>query len=135
MTYKRRVLIVEDDGAMISMLRTMLENEGYETRSALGEKALQLAEEYQPDVILLDLMMPIMDGFEWSNRAKANPKLNKIPIIVLSAASPGAIDIHYKDLQASSYLPKPFEIEHLLQLVNVFSFNPDNLVHYDAPTG
>ena len=121
MSDKPRVLIVEDDLAMVNMLKSMLEDEGFETRSALGEKALRIAQEYQPEVILLDVMMPVMDGLEWSTRAKADPVLSKIPIIALSAANSSTLKQTYQDLQADSFLRKPFDIDVLLNLVHSFS--------------
>ena len=86
MLNKGRILIGKDDKAMVAMLTTLLQEEGFEIRSALGQPALLLAEEFKPNVIiLLDLMMPqFLDGLEGSNRAKNNPKLSNIPIIVLS---------------------------------------------------
>src|SRR5689334_11559893 len=106
MSEKARVLIVEDDLAMVKMLRNMLQDEGYETRNAIGEQALAIAEEYQPDVILLDIMMPVMDGMEWSHRAKSNPHLRNIPIIALSAANFSTLKRTFHDLQADSFLSK-----------------------------
>ena len=127
MSNKPRVLIVEDDLAMVGMLSNMLEEEGYETRSGIGEKALKLAEEYQPDVILLDVMMPVMDGLEWSNRAKATPSLSKVPIIALSAANFSTLKRTFKDLQADSFLSKPFEMDTLINLVYIFSQQSQNM--------
>lgn len=121
MSEKTRVLIVEDDLAMVKMLKNMLQDEGYDTRSAIGEMALAIAEEYQPDVILLDIMMPMMDGLEWSHRAKANPRLRNIPIIALSAANFSTLKRTFQDLQADSFLSKPFDIDALLNLVYSFS--------------
>ena len=121
MSEKARVLIVEDDLAMVNMLKNMLQDEGYETRSAIGERALTIAEEYQPDVILLDVMMPVMDGLEWSHRAKANPLLSNIPIIALSAANFSTLKRTFQDLKADSFLSKPFDIDALLNLVDSFS--------------
>ena len=121
MNNKPRVLIVEDDLAMVSLLSSMLEEEGFETKSAIGEKALKLAEDFQPDVILLDIMMPVMDGLEWSNRAKAHPSISKVPIIALSAANFSTLKRTFKDLQADSFLSKPFDLDALLNLVYIFS--------------
>lgn len=114
---RQRVLIVEDDPAMIMLLESMLEEEGYEVRSGLGEKALQLAKEYHPDVVLLDVMMPVMNGLEWSNRAKSDPKLKNIPIIALSAADSGTLKTVYQNMQADSFLSKPFDMDVLMGLV------------------
>lgn len=128
MNCKGRILIVEDDQAMITMLQYMLEDEGYDTRNAIGEKALALAEEYQPALILLDIMMPLMDGQEWSRRAKANPKLQNIPILVLSAASPEVLLYQYKDLQANCFLPKPFDLDRFMNLIDTYASNPQMLL-------
>ncbi len=117
MEQKNRILIVEDDPVMVSMLENMLEDEGYEVRNATGEKALQMASEYKPNVVLLDIMMPQMDGLEWSNRAKADPYLKNIPIIALSAADNSTLRRIYKDMQADSFLSKPFDLNVLMGLV------------------
>ncbi len=117
MTNKNRVLIVEDDPAMINLLESMLEEEGYEFKSGLGENALQMAHDYQPDVVLLDIMMPNMNGQEWSERAKADPQLKDIPIIALSAADTGTLKRTYSNMQADSFLSKPFDIDVLMGLI------------------
>ena len=114
---KNRVLIVEDDPAMITLLESMLEEEGYEVQSGLGEKALQMAHDYRPDVVLLDIMMPTMNGQEWSNRAKSDPALRNIPIIALSAADTGTLKRAYQNMQADSFLSKPFDIDVLMGLI------------------
>ena len=124
MSSKGRILIVEDDKAMVNMLEYLLVGEDYEIKTGTGEKALLLAEEFQPDLILLDIMMYPMDGQEWSLRARANEKIKKIPIIVMSAASPEVIYYEYKDLQASSFLTKPFDIDRLINLVYAYTNNP-----------
>lgn len=123
---KVRVLIVEDDPAVISFLQILLEGEGFEVKSALGWAALDLAEEFEPDIILLDIMMPVMNGLEWSNRAKANPLLRKIPIIVLSAAPVEDLKTKYMNLEASSFLAKPFNLDCLLNLVYAYVNLPQN---------
>ena len=114
---KNRVLIVEDDPAMLTLLECMLEDEGYEVKSGLGHQALQMAHDYQPNVVLLDIMMPVMNGQEWSNRAKADPDLKDIPIIALSAADSHTLKKTFKDMQADSFLSKPFDINVLMDLV------------------
>lgn len=125
---KGRILIVEDDQALITMIQYMLEDEGYDTRNAIGERALALAEDFQPDLILLDIMMPLMDGQEWSIRARANPKLKDIPILVLSAASPEVLLYQYKDLQANSFIPKPFDLDRFMNLIDTYTSNPQILL-------
>src|ERR1700694_5601280 len=117
MPTNNRVLIVEDDPAMINLLESMLEDEGYEAKSGLGETALEIAHHYQPNVVLLDIMMPNMDGQEWSERAKSDPELKNIPIIALSAADSGTLKRVYYDMQADSFLSKPFDIDVLMGLI------------------
>lgn len=124
MSSKGRILIVEDDKAMVNMLEYLLGGEDYEIKTGTGEKALLLAEEFQPDLILLDIMMHPMDGQEWSLRARANEKIKKIPIIVMTAASPEVIYYEYKDLQASSFITKPFDLDRLINLVFAYTSNP-----------
>ena len=124
MAGKGRILIVEDDQAIVTMLQYLLEQEDFEIKTSLGEKALQLAEEFQPDLILLDIMMQPMDGEEWSLKAHQNEKIKKIPIIVMSAASPEVITYKYKDLMASSFITKPFDLDQLINLVYAYTKNP-----------
>ena len=121
---KGRILIVEDDKAMVHMLQYLLEGEDFEIRTGTGERALRLAEEYQPDLILLDVMMHPMDGQEWSLRAHSSERINQIPIIVMSACSPEVLYFQYKDLQASSFLTKPFDLDRLIMLCNAYTNNP-----------
>src|SRR5579871_3721426 len=75
------VLVVDDDPATVSFLEAALSVEGYEVLAALDEAALRVAHEQQPNVILLDLMMPGMDGVEVSQRLRADPVTAHIPII------------------------------------------------------
>lgn len=79
------ILIVEDDEVLLRALYLFFHNRGYTVASANeGETGLKMAERIKPNVILLDLLMPKMDGFEFIKRAKAETILEKIPIIVLS---------------------------------------------------
>ena len=117
MSSNNRILIVDDDPAIVNLLEGVLEDEGYEVRSAVGERALQIAYDYRPNVVLLDVMMPNMNGLEWSNRAKSDPLLKDIPIIALSAADNLTLKNTYKDLQADSFLSKPFDLDVLVSLV------------------
>jgi DNA-binding response OmpR family regulator len=65
-----------------------------------------------------------MNGEEWSRKARQNEKIKKIPIIVMSAASPEVISYMYKDLMASSFITKPFDLDRLINLVYAFTSNP-----------
>lgn len=110
------VLVVDDDPDILEALAEILETEGFEVRRARnGEEALERLGPQQPDLILLDLMMPVMDGWEFSQRMRQRPGTNNIPIIVLSAdrnVGPKA-----KEIGAVGHLAKPFELGDLLDMV------------------
>jgi CheY-like chemotaxis protein len=109
------VLIVEDDEDLRDMMAQMLSIEGFQTAAVSnGREALDyLYRTAKPNVILLDLMMPVMDGWEFRRRQQADPELAPVPVIVLSALDParaGTVD-------ASAFLKKPLDFDRLLELV------------------
>jgi CheY-like chemotaxis protein len=115
-TRKRSVLIVDDDATITSVLEFLLADSGYEVRSAGdGRVALQLSEEWHPDLILLDLMMPVMNGWEVMTRLRANPEMRHIPVLILSADQNVARKA--MDLGAEGYIAKPFDVDDLLSRV------------------
>jgi len=84
----KKILVIEDNLDTTSVMRTVLEREGYSVMTALdGEKGLESARTFHPDVILLDLMMPIMDGHTTNHHLKKDPLTKNIPVIVVSAHS------------------------------------------------
>lgn len=104
------ILIVDDEPLNIDYLEQELE--GFEYRvltAANGQQALERVRAEAPDLILLDIMMPVMDGFEALGRLKADPASRDIPVIVISAASDLPNMVHGIQLGAEDYLPKPFE--------------------------
>ena len=106
---KTFVLLVEDDRPVRETLRDALEMEGYEVRSVEnGRQALQALAERRPDVIVLDLMMPTMDG--WQFRRVQRQMARDVPILVISAAPDPRLD----DLRADAFLSKPFDLDMLL---------------------
>ena len=81
-----RVLVVDDEPDTVDLITQLLEDEGYQIRGAnSGEEAFKAMEEQLPDMILLDLLMPEMDGFEVTQRIKQNPDWEDIPIVVVTA--------------------------------------------------
>jgi len=105
-----RILIVDDTEAARRLLETLLQGEGFETLSAEnGERALQLAESELPDLILLDLMMPGMDGFTVAQRLKSNPETKPIPIIVVSALEDRESRMRGLEAGAEEYLTTPID--------------------------
>ena len=110
------VLIVEDDADLRDMMAQLLSLEGYDAATvANGSEALQYLHRdiAKPHVILLDLMMPVMDGWEFRQRMKADPEIAKLPVIVLSALDPSKA----RDVDAAAFLKKPLDFDRLLALV------------------
>ena len=116
---KGNILIVEDDPQTVKLIKFILEKEDYSTISAKdGEEGLQMAREKKPDLIVLDLMLPGMDGYRVCEILKANPKTKEIPIIVLTALDTGADFEKALEKKADWYITKPFEPQHLLKRVS-----------------
>jgi two-component system, sensor histidine kinase and response regulator len=109
------VLVVDDDEAIIEVIRAALEYEGYGVLSAVNGAALQVAHDRQPDLILLDIMMPNMDGVEVSRRLRADPATASIPIVVMSAHS--RMRAIGDTMAVDDRLPKPFELGDLYATV------------------
>lgn len=112
---KARVLLVDDDPAVLSGLRRALALEDYEVITALdGESALQLAQDRTPDVVVLDVMLPGLDGFTVCQRLQA---MSSIPVLMLTARDTVPDRVAGLDSGADDYLVKPFAIDELLARV------------------
>ncbi len=110
MSISARVLIVDDEPINIDYVEQELEDLGYETFSAgNGREALQQVARISPDVVLLDILMPEMDGFQVLERLKSDQVLRNIPVIVVSALSNMENIVRAIELGAEDYLPKPFD--------------------------
>ena len=109
------VLIVEDDEDLRDMMAQMLAIEGFGTATVSnGREALEyLHTTRKPHVILLDLMMPVMDGWEFRRQQKADPLIAPVPVIVLSALDQGRA----APMEAEAFLNKPLDFDRLLELV------------------
>ena len=112
---KRKVLIIEDDRDIAEMIEYNLKEEGYETFSALnGEDGIALAGKKRPDLIILDIMLPIIDGFEVCRILKNDEMVAHIPIIILSAKSQETDKVVGLELGADDYVTKPFSPRELI---------------------
>jgi len=108
-----KLLIVDDEVAILEALTDILSVEGYEVDTAAnGAEALEHVGKARPDLILLDLMMPVMDGQEMLRRLKEDPNLRAIPVVVMSAGRVSKSELH-----GSRFLAKPFELDDLLDTV------------------
>lgn len=106
-----KILIVDDEPFNVDYLEQELEELGYETIAAVnGQEALDQVQTAPLDLILLDIMMPVMDGFEVLKRLKGNPTTRDIPVIVISAHSDLPSMVRGIELGAEDYLPKPFDL-------------------------
>ena len=114
---KDRILSVDDVEDNLTLVRTLLEDEGYDVDSAIsGEIALKKVEELPPDLIILDVMMPGIDGYEVTQRIRNNPKINYIPILLLTAHPESSV-VKGLDAGADDFISKPFQIGELLARV------------------
>lgn len=115
----KRVLVVDDDRVIQQLLEVNLELEGYQVAGTAsdGQEAIAMAAELKPDLILLDIMMPKMDGLEVCRHLKSDPKLSKIPIVLLSARAQDMDIREGLEIGADAYLTKPFDPVELLDVV------------------
>ncbi|MBI4522427.1 MAG: response regulator [Deltaproteobacteria bacterium] len=107
MEVKKRILIVEDNPDVIEMIRMMLEGLGYAVNMARnGREGVEMASQERPDLIVMDILMPIMDGFEAISRIKKNPRTRTIPILAATAL-PGDRERSLAN-GCDGYVNKPF---------------------------
>jgi two-component system alkaline phosphatase synthesis response regulator PhoP len=120
---KGKILVVDDEPDVVDMLRMMLENASYEVVSAYdGKEGIEKAKKEKPDAIVLDLMMPGMDGFEACKEMKQDPDLKDIPVLVLTAISRHFSDTKYArsmglGLVSDDYIDKPVDPNVLLNRI------------------
>jgi two-component system phosphate regulon response regulator PhoB len=115
MILKPAVLIAEDEQALVTLLRYNLEREGYRVLEANdGEEALLVAGEEQPDVVLLDWMLPQLSGIEVCRRLRGRQETRNVPIIMLTARGEETDRIRGLDTGADDYITKPFSMTELL---------------------
>lgn len=110
-----RVLVVDDEEAMVALLTGWIETLGFTIESAAnGAEALEAARRFQPDVILMDAMMPEMSGFEALLAVKRDPALRNIPVLFLTVRNEIQDIVNALDIGAIDYLSKPFKPQELL---------------------
>jgi CheY-like chemotaxis protein len=114
-TQSARVLVVEDDDSIRDLVDLVLTSAGFEVLTASdGAAALQVVRAARPDLVLLDMRMPVMDGWEFARRYRAGPKPHA-PIVVVTAARDAAQ--RAAEIDANGFLGKPFDMAELVALV------------------
>jgi CheY-like chemotaxis protein len=117
----KRILVVEDDTSIRELLVELLESEGYSVASAVNglEGLKYLQTKGAPDLILIDLMMPVMDGYSFRSEQLKNDKWSKIPTVVMSAEANAKEKM--KNFQITAFLSKPVELDIILKTVAQYS--------------
>ena len=114
----KRILICDDDPVILRLLQVNLELEGYEVLQAHhGEEALEIASAEHPDLIILDIMMPRLDGYQTAERLKAADGTKEIPVVFVSAKAQQSDIEKGKSYGVADYLTKPFDPTDLLEIV------------------
>ena len=114
----KRILVVEDQEDNRRIIRDLLASAGYQTIEATdGETGVRLAETERPDLILMDIQLPVLDGHEATRRIKANPDLRPIPIIVVTSYALSGDDVKAMAAGCDAYVAKPFSPRQLLSKI------------------
>ena len=117
-----RVLVIDDDEHILALLREALGTEGYEVQGAIdGAEAIGAIRRSRPDVILLDLMMPVLDGYSFLELYKQLPGPHAPVIVITAAAREAREEVAGK---ADEVIPKPFSVDHVLRIVNRYTGRP-----------
>jgi two-component system, cell cycle response regulator DivK len=117
----KRILVVEDQEDNLRILRDLLTSAGFEIIEAKdGEAGVKTAVAEQPDLILMDIQLPLLDGYEATRRIKADPVLTATPIIFVTSYALSGDDIKARDAGCDAYVPKPYSPRQLLAKIREF---------------
>lgn len=112
------IMVVDDEPEIVTLLRFVLEKEGYDvTEAGNGQEALDRLGSGLPDLMILDIMMPVMDGFTLNMRLQADAKTRLIPILVLTAKGQKMRDMFEMAPNVAAYVQKPFDPKMLRELI------------------
>ncbi len=119
----KKILIIDDEYDSVMLLQMRLESHGFEVYTAYdGLSGIDAALSIKPDVIMLDLMMPIMDGYETAEKLRETPETAKIPIFVFTAAQKSKV----RDVPElfQHFIPKPFDFDEIIRKINEITSEP-----------
>jgi two-component system cell cycle response regulator DivK len=121
----KRVLVIEDHEENRRIVRYLLASAGIDMLEALtGEQGVEMAEKERPDLILMDIQLPGLDGYEATRRIKGNPELRRIPIIVVTSYALSGDDVKAFEAGCDAYVTKPFVPRELLAKIREFLAKP-----------
>jgi CheY-like chemotaxis protein len=130
----KRVLVVDDEPTIRELIADFLRESGCHVDTAAnGAEALRLMEQQLPHVIVLDLMMPRLDGYGFVATKRRDPRFSQVPIVLMTAAF-GAVEVA-EHLGAHACLPKPFELDELVDMVDRLVDNPMQMLLSSAAVG
>lgn len=113
-----KILIVEDENCLLKLECILLSSKGYDVKGVTGgEEALEIIRDYDPDLVLLDVIMPGMDGFEVCRRIKSDQKTRHIPVVMLTAKKKPQDIQKGLDVGAVSYITKPFKSSTVIETI------------------
>ncbi len=119
MAYK--ILVVDDEPTIVRLMEFILARQGHEMIVAVnGEEALEKIKTHQPDLVLLDIMMPRIDGYEVAQKLRADPQTAALPIIMLSAKAQDEDIRRGVEVGVDEYITKPFTPDHLVHVVSQY---------------
>lgn len=118
MKTKKKILLIDDENVWLEAMEHALESESYKVVTAdSGRIALSKLLKVKPDLILSDVRMPDMNGYDFFEKVKANPKLNKVPFVFMSALDDYDAKRVAKNIGADDYVIKPFDTEEIKRIV------------------
>ena len=117
----KRILVVEDTEDNRNIIRDLLTSAGFEMIEAItGEEGVAMAARHKPDLILMDIQLPVIDGYEATRRIKAIPELKSIPVIAVTSYALAGDEQKTRDAGCDGYVAKPFSPRQLLAKVREF---------------
>lgn len=113
-----RIVVIDDETSVTALLAVILREEGYEVQVAYdGRRGLELIKTVRPHLVVCDIMLPLMSGLDVVSAMYTSPALHSIPVILMSAGlRPARLDFD-RSLQRVEYIPKPFDLQNLLDLI------------------
>lgn len=119
MAQKQRILLVDDEPSIVKMVSKRLEVEGFDVLAAMdGQEGLAKAQAEQPDLIVLDLMLPRLNGYEVCTMLKQDVRYRRIPIVLFTAKAQEKDETMGMDCGANAYIRKPFRAQELMEKIH-----------------